>query len=292
MSEPRIDRNIIFGMYAGMALLMDVHRPEKSNGLGVLFIGGSGWTAPPGMDAPGLKDKETQLHRWMPTLLGAGYTAFAVNHRAAPRFPYPAPLEDIERAVRFVRSRAVEFGIEASRIGAVAGSSGAHLACLAALRAAGGNPGCTDPVDRESSALQCLILREAPTDLLQMAREGDAEGAEYVHAFLCGEGVREPPSLETYAAASPLRLVSRVAPPTLLIHGDADTTVPYRQSVAMEEALRGAGTAVKLIRIPGGVHAPDFGAEGEPRPEWPDYLSEMTTWLDRYLRPMPGGWIR
>ena len=292
MEEPRIDRNIVFGMYAGLALLMDVYRPERPNGFGVLFLGGSGWAAPPGWDTPGLKDKEPQLRLWIPALLGAGYTAFAVNHRAAPRFPYPAALEDIERAVRFIRSRAGDLGIEPSRIGAVGGSSGAHLACLAALRAAAGDPGCTDPVDRESSALQCLVLREAPTDLLRMAREGDEEGAEYVRAFLEGEGANGPSSPETYAAASPLHLVTRGAPPTLLIHGDADTTVPYRQSVAMADALRGIGTAVKLLTIPGGIHAPDFGAEDGPRPEWPDYLGEMTAWLDRYLMPPPGGWIR
>ena len=72
-----------------------------------------------------------------------------------------------------------------------------------------------------------------------------------------------------------------------MIHGDADRTVPYSQSLAMAEALRAAGAECRLLTIPGGVHGPDFGAGGEPRPDWPDFLGETVRWFDRHLRGKP-----
>ena len=76
-----VERNVIYGMYSGFALLMDVYRPVTSNGYGIVFVAGSGWQAPPDYGATPLKD--TQIQLWGPALVAAGYTVFAVNHRAA-----------------------------------------------------------------------------------------------------------------------------------------------------------------------------------------------------------------
>jgi acetyl esterase/lipase len=273
-----VERNVVFGMYSGLALLMDVHRSEKPNGYGVLFVAGSGWQAPLGWDAAGLKDKEAQVRAWVMPLVRSGYTVFAVNHRAAPRFRYPAALDDVQRALRFLRRHAGAYGIDASRLGAVAGSSGAHLACLAAMLGAPGTAADGDPVNRESAALQCAVLRAPPTDLQRMAEDADGEGRGYVLSFV---------DEAFYAAASPITHVSQAAPPVLLIHGDADRIVPFGQSLALEAALRTAGARARLIRIPGGAHGSDFGADGAPRPGWPDYLGETVSWLDRHLRDQP-----
>jgi len=99
--QARVEKNVVYGMYSGLALLMDVHHPAKPNGRGVVFISGSGWQAPMTYGATGLK--EQQIDIWGPPLLQAGYTVFAINHRAAPRFHYPAAVEDVQRAIRFVR---------------------------------------------------------------------------------------------------------------------------------------------------------------------------------------------
>ena len=285
----RIEKNVVFGMYSGLALLMDVHRPENPNGCGVLFVAGSGWHASLDWAAVGLKDNENQVRTWVPPLLRSGYTVFAVNHRAAPRFLYPAALEDVQRALRFLRVHAGEYGIEATRIGGVGGSSGAHLVCLAAMLGAPGTIGDPDPVNRECAKLQCIVLRAAPTDLRRMVVDADSEGKRYVLSFLGLLPEGDTTETEIYDEASPLRHVSRESPPTLLIHGEADRTVPYWQSLAMEAALRAVGASVRLVGIPGGVHGPDFGADGKPRAQWPDYLGEMVSWLDRHLRARPAG---
>ena len=120
-----VERNVIYGMYSGFALLMDVHRPVRPNGYGIVFVAGSGWQAPLDYGATPLKD--TQIPLWGPPLVAAGYTVFAVNHRAAPRFHYPAAVEDVQRAVRFIRYHAKVYGIDPARLGGLGGSSGGHL---------------------------------------------------------------------------------------------------------------------------------------------------------------------
>ncbi|MBN1903154.1 alpha/beta hydrolase [Candidatus Sumerlaeota bacterium] len=283
-AEVRIERNVVYGMYSGLALLLDVHCPEKPNQCGILFVAGSGWQAPLTYDAPPLKEKAVQNDIWLPPLLRAGYTVFTINHRAAPRFHYPAALEDVQRAVRFIRCHAKDYGIDQNRIGGVAGSSGAHLVCLAAMLGAPGITDDPDPVNREPATLQCIVLRAAPTDMKQMALNADTDGITYAVSFMDMVPSNAEPTAKIYAEASPITHVSFSAPPTLLLHGDADKTVPYQQSVAMENALHAVNVPGKLLTIPGGGHGPDFEAEGKPHPEWPDYLGETVRWLDRYLK--------
>ena len=274
---PAVERNVVYGMYSGLALLLDVHRPAKPNGFGVIFISGSGWQA--GLDYGAAPLKEQQIPLWGPPLLAAGYTVFAINHRAAPRFHYPAAIDDVQRAIRFVRFHARDYGIDGARLGGVGGSSGGHLLGLAAMLGSAGNLQDADPVNRESAALAAVVLR-AP--LLDLRAIDTVEGTAYVVSFM--EAPKSNASAAAaYAAASPITHVSTRSPPVLLLHGDADVLVPISQSVAMQAALEAANVPVKLVTVPGGVHGADFGA-AQRRADWPDYFGETVTWLDRYLR--------
>jgi acetyl esterase/lipase len=274
---PAVERNVVYGMYSGLGLLLDVHRPAKPNGFGVIFISGSGWQASTEYGAAPLK--EQQIGLWGPPLLGAGYTVFALNHRAAPRFHYPAAIDDVQRAIRFVRFHARDYGVDPARLGGVGGSSGGHLVGLAAMLASPGNPADADAVNRESAALQAVVLRAA---LLDLRAIDTVEGVAFVTSFM-----EAPPSQASaaaaYAAASPLTHVTDRSPPTLLIHGDADVLVPLRQSTLLAAKLGKSGVPVELIVIPGGVHAADFGADRQ-RADWPDYHGAMVGWFDRHLR--------
>ena len=274
-AQTRVEKNVVYGMYSGLALLMDVHRPEKPNGYGVIFVSGSGWQAPLAYGAVGLK--EGQIATWGPPLLSAGYTVFAINHRATPRFHYPAAVEDVQRAVRFVRHHARQFSIDPNQLGAVGGSSGAHLIGLVALLAQAGISGDSDPVNREPATLQAIVLRAAPTDLGKMSHGAVVLFMERLSTAPDGEKV--------YSAASPITHVSASSPPVLLLHGDSDDTVPFEQSVAMEGALRRVNVPVKLVRIAGGEHGPNFGTEGKPHADLPKVLGETVTWLNDHLKP-------
>jgi acetyl esterase/lipase len=276
-AAPTIERNVVYGMVSGAALLLDVHRPPgKGNGLGVIFISGSGWQASTEYGAAPLKDQ--QVGQWGAPLLAVGYTVFALNHRAAPQFHYPAAIEDVQRAIRFVRFHSKDYGIDPAHLGGVGGSSGGHLIGLAAMLASVGDPSDPDPVNRESAALQAVVLR-AP--LLDLRTIDTVEGIAYVTSFM-----EAPPSqasaARAYAEASPVTHVSDRSPPTLLIHGDADALVPLRQSTAMEALLGKSGVPVRLVVVRGGAHGADFGLPTPSEP--PGYYGAMVDWLNRYLQ--------
>ena len=277
---PQVDRNVIYGMYSGFALLMDVHRPEKPNGYGVIFIAGSGWHAPLGYDARPIK--ETQIDLWGPPLLAAGYTVFSINHRAAPRFHYPAAVEDVQRAVRYIRHHAKTYGIDPDRLGGLGGSSGGHLMGLVSTLGAPGDPSDPDPVNREPATIQAVVLRAPLVDLPKMVTV--PAGVALVVSFLgvpLGDNV--PTSKALWTRASPQTHVSPRTPPTLLLHGDADDLVPFAQSAGYEAALRAVDVPTKLITVPGGKHGADFGYP-TPQPGWANYYAEPPAWFDRYLR--------
>ncbi len=278
-APPIVERNVVYGMYSGLALLLDVYRPAKPNGYGIVFISGSGWQAAPEYGAGPLKNNQIDL--WGPPLTAAGYTVFAINHRGAPRFHFPAALEDTQRAIHFVRANAKAYGIDGAHLGGLGGSSGGNLIGLAAMRAAPGESGSDDPVERESAALQAIVLRAAVSDLRTVSAPA---GVGYVVSYL-EAGYSEASAVKAlYAAASPITQVSPSAPPTLLIHGDADKLIPYEQSVAMETALRAAKVPTRLITIAGGEHGANFVTTGKPRADWPDYFGETVAWFDQFLR--------
>lgn len=278
-AQSRVEKNVIYGMYSGLALLMDVYYPDQPNGYGVVFVSGSGWQAPMHYGAIGLK--EGQIPLWGPPLVRAGYTVFAINHRAAPRFHYPTAVEDVQRAVRFVRHHAKQYGIDPNRLAAVAGSSGAHLIGLVAMLAAKGITDDADAVNREPATLQTVVLRAAPTDIRKMN-----QGA--VVSFMERLPDRTPDDQKVYSQASPITHVSSSSPPVLLLHGDSDDTVPFEQSVAMEAALRRVNVPVKLVRVAGGEHGPNFGTDGKPHPDLPKVFEETVSWLDAHLKNPAG----
>ena len=277
----RVEPNVIYGMYSGLALLLDVHRPATPNGYGVIFVSGSGWQAPIEYGATPLK--QNQIPIWGPSLLRAGYTVFALNHRAVPRFHYPGAVEDVQRAIRFVRHHAKDYGIDPAHIGGMGGSSGGHLIALTALIAAPGLAGDPDPVNREPATLQAIVLRATPTDLIAQAR-ADRGGGVTGFLEVPWSETATAATKELYATASPSTYVSATSPPTLLIHGDADEAVPFEESVAMEALLKKAGVATGLIRVPGGAHGADFGAGAKPRADWPDFFGSAVAWYDKHLR--------
>lgn len=272
--------NIVYGMHSGLALLLDVHQPAHSNGHGVVYINGSGWHAPLGHDATPLKETALGLP-YIEAMCAAGFTVFAINHRAAPRHRYPAAIEDARRAVRFMRHHAERFGIRADRIGACGGSSGGHLVSLLGMQPSAGAADDADPVNRQDASVQCVVARAPLVDLTRFA-SGDGSGivASFIGMPYSGEaGGGYATEQRTYREASPLSHVSAAAPPCLLMHGDADVLVPYQQSVLMQTALMAAGVPVELLRIPGAGHGPDFPGAANP----PDYLAAMVAWLDRHL---------
>lgn len=279
----RIDRNIVYAMYSGLALTMDVYYPENSNGHGIIFISGSGWTRELSLDATPLT-ATGQENVYAAPLAEAGYTVFNVNHRAAPRFRYPAPIKDVQRAVRFIRYNAEEFGISPDRIGAMGGSSGGHLA--ASLGVMDGEPDINDPgpIGQVSSKVQAVVARAGAFD----QRDNPASPLFGFRSNAAPEGSVE---LALLTEGSPITYVTPDDPPFLLIHGDADPVVPFERSEQMQAALQDVGVETELITVKGGGHGPRFefnvvidGERVRQLPDNPpDYIGAMIDWFDRHL---------
>ena len=283
MAQGRIERNVVYGMYSGLALLMDVYHSAAPNGRAVVLVLGSAFSRPLGYDAPQLKDAPA-VQDWVKRITEAGYTVFVLNHRATPRFQDPAPVEDVQRAVRFIRANAYTFRIDPSRVGAAGGASGGHLVSMLGTLDGAGDPADPDPVNRLSAKVQAVAALFTPVDLsIQYKHSGGVADALFVGASIDPLTLPTDVELRRYAIASPTSYVTPDDAPFLLIHGDKDATVPIGQSVTMEAALRKVGVDVKFIVVPGGGHGRNFGfAADDPRlPKWQDAVVQ---WFDAHLR--------
>ena len=279
VGQARVDENVVYAMRGGLAMLMDVHYPERSNGFGIVFMPGSGWHAPLSYDASPLKSSGF-AKLYVPPLTSAGYTVFVINHRAAPRFPYPMPLEDSQRAVRVGRHHASRFGIDSERIGGVGGSSGGHLISMLGVLDGDGDSASPDPVDREGAKLQAVFARAAPTDLTRF--EGRFSSASVSSLLRLRLGANNAPNTlehRTYWEASPAAHVSPDDPPFLLVHGTADDRVPYARSEEFAARLSADGVDAELIKIEAGGHGASFPGAKNP----PDYLGAMVRFFDAKL---------
>lgn len=264
-------------MYSGLALLMDIHHPENPNGYGVVHVSGSGWTRAMSLDARPLKESGHVRIEGGP-VVDAGYTLFTINHRALPRFRYKEIIGDVQRAVRFVRYHAKDYGIDPNKIGAWGGSSGGHLVSMMGALDGDGDPDNESEINRLSSKVQAVVARAPAID------PGGLSGSATT-GLLLGARIREgldPMSDEMRIArdASVLTYVTADDPPFLLLHGDKDETVPISQSQRLRDALKKVGVPVELVTIAGAGHGPSM-----PDAKEPAKLGERAAkWFDKHLR--------
>ncbi len=207
-------------------------------------------------------------------LAPAGYDVFSINYRLAPKYPYPAAVEDVERAIRYIRFHAREWSGDGTKIALVGGSAGGYLSTMVGLLNASGIKGGEDPADRESARVQAVVTLFGPSDLHGM------EINQSIHALL-DPLIKEKGEEAALAQASPITYVNPDAPPFLLIHGDKDQSVPFTQSTELQAALRKAGVRCDLIRIPNGIHAT---GTWHTIPDVPDWERQMAEWLNSVLQ--------
>jgi acetyl esterase/lipase len=288
-AQARVDRNVVYGVVSGTALLMDVYRPAQPNGIAIVAIQGSGWYQPLRYDALPLKERNEVVEH-AKRFQAAGYTVFSLNHRSAPRFRYPDPVEDVQRAVRAIRARKADFGLTSDRVGAWGSSSGGHLVEMLGTLDGAGVEGDLDPINRLSAKVDAVVALFAPSDLPTMfpktVRQGTVSaflGFAYQDPALPGGARPEDPENRAYRAASPVTHVNAGDAPMLLYHGDLDEIVPIQQSELMEATLKKAGVEVRFVRVPGGKHGNNFQfPAGDPKA--PDEIGDAIAWFDAHLK--------
>src|ERR1035438_6773771 len=173
-SKPNYKRieDVIYGRKYGTALTLDVFQPSSPNGFGVIFLVSGGWFS--SHDTPNMV---TVNYDSIKAFLDRGYTVFAVVHGSQPKYTILEIVQDLHRAVRFIRHNASEYGINPDHLGITGSSSGGQLALMIATQGGNGMSNAPDPVDRESSAIEAAAVFFPPTDFLNWGAPGiDAVG--------------------------------------------------------------------------------------------------------------------
>lgn len=217
---------------------------------------------------------------WLVSFAEAGYVVASVRYRTSGESKFPAQIEDVKTAIRFLRAHATALGIDGERIAVMGQSAGGHLAALAGTTSGSGLFEGGE-WEGQSSAVSAVVAIAAPNDFFAQLPHPSAvdHGApQSAEALLLGGPLAErKPQAE---AANPLRYIQAGrTPPFLIIHGDADEIVAYNQAELLYQALRESGGDATLVTVPGGRHTTS------PELWQPEVKEEILAFLGRYLSP-------
>jgi acetyl esterase/lipase len=216
-----------------------------------------------------LEHEGSQVAQW---LNERGVIAFVLHYRFWPRYHYPAPILDGERAVRYVRAHAADFGIDPKKVGIWGFSAGGHVASSVTTHFDGGQPDSADPVERASDRPDFAILAYG---VLSMQPEIAHPGSR---RRLLG-GTPDPALVEQFSNENQ---VTRDTPPCFLFHTWSDATVPVENSMRFYAALKRAGIPAELHIFEQGKHGVGL-AQDDPQ------LRKWTELLEGWMRLH--GWI-
>lgn len=194
--------------------------------------------------APGGKDKSI-----LKLLAENGYAAATVSYRLAPKHPFPAQIIDAKTAVRYLRANAKKYDLDPDRFASLGYSAGGHLASL--LGTTDEKAGFDTKEHAEvSSAVKCVVNFYGPCDLKNYAGNPELEALFLAPVF--GRECLKDTAI--YEKASPIKYASKASAPTLFIHGTSDLIVPFKQTEAMCDALKGCGVPAELLALKGRNH--------------------------------------
>jgi acetyl esterase/lipase len=261
----REEHDVTYGRGGNEDLKLDLYAPAHLPGPypAMVFIHGGGWCF-------GAKEDFRDKAR---VFAEHGYMAISVNYRLAPQHPFPAQLEDVKCAVRWLRANAGRYQVDSERIGALGASAGGHLALLV---------GFTEPADgfegrggypEQSSRVRVVINMAGPTDL---AWPNWPEMTEKLLAALVG-GSRLRMAA-AYRTASPASYIRPGGPAVLTIHGTRDVIVPFEQAERLHTALGKAGVLARLESVPDKGHF-DWSPD-----EWQRTDAFAMAFSDRFLK--------
>ncbi len=235
-SDISVQKDVSYGTAGGHALLLDIYQPGDSSSdsrPAVVLIHGGAWTS---FDKSTMQGMATFLAR-------SGFVAFSVDYRLlqGTENRWPAQLNDVQRAVRWIRANASKYRVDRDHIGAFGHSAGAQLACLLGMEDTRDNS--DKALAKFSSKVQAVVDVSGPSDF---TTNRDADRDAFFTAFLGGDYTQ---AARTWEDASPVFHVSKHAAPFLIVHGSKDEDVPIAQSQELEDKLKHAHVPVKFVTV-------------------------------------------
>jgi acetyl esterase/lipase len=235
----KVETDVLFASPDGVDLRLDLFLPDGADPSPVvLCIHGGGW----------ISGEKSDCHIVAQEFVRRGYAAACPDYRLAPLYTYPAAVEDVRAAARFIREHGHQLGVDAGRVAAFGNSAGGHLSAFLALS--------RDPLERVDAAVNVSGL----TDLTNPSEQHPEIAWDFLQQFL---GAPYVGNEERWIEASPLHNIHPEAAPIANIHGTLDEVVNPSQSVRFHEALQEAGVASALLLLPGEGHS--FTPEGFDR---------------------------
>lgn len=226
----------IFATPAGEPLEMEVYQPpEVGKYPALVVIYGGAWET-------GYPHANYEFNQY---LAARGYSVFAIDYRHAPKYQFPAQLDDVRTALNFIRQHAAEYEADPENMILLGRSSGAHLAMLAAYQP-------------DAPPIRAVVSYYGPVNLTEGYNQPPQPDPLNIRAILktfLGGSPQELP--DEYKIASPINYVTRPLPPTLLVYGSRDHVVQAKFGKQMYETLHKAGETAVFLEIPWAEHAFD-----------------------------------
>lgn len=241
-SSVRLEKDVVYASPDGRDLHLDLYRPRGGGNLpGIVFVHGGGWRS----------GSKTQFQRQAAHMATQGFVCACIEYRLSGEAKWPTCIDDCKASVRWFWENRWRLNVDPYRIGAAGGSAGGHLAAMMGVTQRRDSFGSHLANPGPSSKVAAVASFNGVFDMTELARQVPKHVEGLLQPLF---GATPAENQEVYRQASPIDYVGKSTPPFLLLHGTADTTVPYDQALVFQQALETAGVDVELFTADGAGH--------------------------------------
>ncbi len=265
-------KDVEYGRPGGKPLLLDLHVPDGPGPFpAAILVHGGGFDE---------GSKSTNVRPLFDPLANAGFAWFSIDYRMAPEFRFPQANEDLNSAIRWVKTNAATYHVDVSKIVIIGESAGGFLVNYAATHETPDTKiaAVVDIYGAVDYVKLALLRRDHPERFNMTSINRHASNGGGIRFF--GADQLDETGLAKLRAISPILAVHKGMAPFLCIHGTKDDQVAYEQSTEMCDAMHSVGAHCELIAIQGGGH----GMGGWRAPEMQHWKPEMIAWLKQTLK--------
>jgi acetyl esterase len=257
-----LQSDIEYAKVGEVSLKMDAWIPAGEGPFpAVILVHGGGWQS---------GDKQFNFKQIFAPLSNAGFAWFSVNYRLAPKYRYPAAIDDVVQAIQYVETHAQQYKVDPKRIALSGESAGGHIVAMIGARY------------QSQLHIAAVVPFYPATDFVALVEGADKTDKAFrgVTQFV-GVSEIDDPARKLLREASPITYVHKGMPPYLFVHGTGDELCNFRQSQTMCDKMKQAGNSAEIYVLEG---APHWLARWENHPEWGGYKQKVTEWLKQAMK--------